>query len=74
MFYLIEISTGDTKIQGKAIYEYDSLDKAVANFHSKLGVAMKSELYKTELVMVIDENGSVWKVEKYESKYGVSEE
>lgn len=64
-YYLIEISTGDSKIAGKAIYEYATQNEAVAMFHSKLGSAMKSTLYTSELIMVIDENGAVIKSEKY---------
>lgn len=64
-YYVIEIATGDEKIQGKGIYEYDSEKGAVATFHSKLGTAMKSELYTSDLLIVIDENGKVIKREKY---------
>lgn len=64
-FYLIEISEGDQKIEGKAIYEYATLNEAVANFHSKLGSAMKSNLYTSELVMVINSDGGIHKSEKY---------
>lgn len=68
-YYLIEISTGDSQIAGKAIYEYDTLNNAVANFHSKLGSAMKSDLFESEMVMVINGDGSVFKVEKYNKPY-----
>ena len=66
-YYLIEISTGDEKIAGKAIYEYDNEQTAIANFHSKLGTAMKSELYHTELVIVIDDKSNVIKTETFEN-------
>ena len=65
MFYVIEISTGDAKIAGRAIYQYNTIDEAVATFHSKLGTAMKSDLYATELIMVMDDEGAVLRVEKY---------
>lgn len=65
MFYLVEISEGADSIKGKAIYEYDNLNSAVAMFHKKLGTAMGSELYTSDLVMVIDGNGAVYKSEKY---------
>ncbi len=65
MFYIIEISTGDAKIAGKAIYEYATLDEAVATFHSKLGTAMKSDLYESELIVVIDGEGQALRSEKY---------
>lgn len=64
-FYLIEIATGDAKITGKAVYEYETENEAVASFHSKMGSAMKSELFESELLIVIDENGKVLKREKY---------
>lgn len=65
MFYLIEIATGNEKIAGKAVYGYATQNEAVANFHGKLSAAMKSELFETELVMVIDDGGKVLKREKY---------
>ena len=65
MFYVLEVSTGDASIAGKAVYEYNSFNEAVAAFHSKLGAAMKSELFTTELAMVIDADGAVYKCEKF---------
>lgn len=65
MFYLIEISKGDSKIEGKAVYEYDTQNDAISSFHSKMGSAMKSELFDSELLMVTDDNGTVIKREKY---------
>lgn len=65
MFYVIEISNGDPKIEGKAIYQYDTIEAAVGAFHSKLGAAMKSDLYTSELVLVIEEDGEVMRSEKY---------
>lgn len=64
-FYVIEIANGDDRIQGKAVYEYNTLNEAVATFHQKLATAMKSDLYTSELVMVIDDTGAVFKSEKY---------
>lgn len=65
MFYVIEIATGDSKIAGKGIYGYATETEAVATFHSKMGTAMKSELYTSELLLVIDENGNVLKRERF---------
>ena len=65
MFYVIEISKGDPKIEGKAIYQYDTIEAAAGAFHSKLGAAMKSNLYETELVLVIGADGEVMRSEKY---------
>lgn len=53
-YYLIEIADGDAKIAGKSIYEYTDQTLAIANFHSKLGAAMKSDLFTHEQLMVID--------------------
>lgn len=53
-YYVIEISEGDSKIKGKGIHEYNSRNEAIASFHSKMGVAMKSELYTKEQLIVID--------------------
>lgn len=64
MFYVIEIATGDAKTTGKGIYSYENEHDAVATFHSKLGTAMKSDLYETDLIMVIDADGKVIKREK----------
>ena len=63
MFYLLEVTTTD-KIS-KAVYQYDTLNEAKANFHSKLGSQMKSASCLAELVMVIDEYGAVYASERY---------
>lgn len=65
MFYLIEISTGDSKIAGKSVYEYDDVTLATAAFHTKLGAAMKSDLYTSELILIMDSDGVIIKEEKY---------
>lgn len=53
-YYVTEIANGDSKVKGKSIYEYDTLDEAEASFHSKLGTAMKSELYTEEIIYITD--------------------
>lgn len=63
-YYVIEITTKADKTE-KGIYEYATENEAVANFHSKMGGAMKNKDYLAELLMVIDDNGAVLKVEKY---------
>ena len=73
-FYVIEISEGDSKVSGKSIYEYENLNEAVATFHSKLGTAMKSEQYTSELVMVINSEGGVHKQEKFVREVALVEE
>lgn len=65
-YFLIEISEGENAIKGKAIYEYPTLDAAVASFHKKLGTAMASELYESELVMVSDSCGAIYKNEYWQ--------
>ena len=62
-YYVIEISEGDAKIKGKGIHEYNSRNEAIASFHSKMGVAMKSDLYTMEQLLVIDESNSIIKSE-----------
>lgn len=63
-YYVIEITTkADTTTKG--VYEYATENEAVASFHSKMGGAMKNKDYLGELLMVIDDNGAVLKVEKY---------
>lgn len=64
-YYLIEIAEGDLKIAGKAIYEYKTRNEAIANFHAKLANAMKSDLYTSEQVMVINSANGVEMSEKY---------
>lgn len=64
-FYLIEVATGDAKITGKAVYEYDTEREAEASFHQKLATAMKSDLYDSVLLRVINsENGIYPNLEK----------
>lgn len=58
-YYVIEISTGDEKIAGKGVYEYEDKNAAIASFHSKIGTAMKSSMYTTHLIMVVDQYGGV---------------
>ena len=73
-FYVVEISEGDSKVSGKSIYEYETLNDAVATFHSKLGMAMNSELYTSELIMVINSEGGVHKQEKFIREVALVEE
>lgn len=64
-YYLVEITTGDAAIAGKAVYEYETLNEAVANFHSKLGSAMKSTIVETELLMVINSDAGIYEKAAY---------
>lgn len=64
-YYVIEIAEGADAIKGFAIYEKPTEKEAVALFHQKLSTAMKSDLYTSDLLMVIDEAGKVLKRERY---------
>lgn len=63
-YYVTEISKGDKSIAGFSIKEvtYDNdkeaLIHAEAAFHKKIGTAMDSSLYDSDLVYVTDENGT----------------
>lgn len=57
--YLIEIATGDASIAGKSIYEYPDKNSALSGFHKKLGTAMGSSLYETDLVIVARSDGMI---------------
>lgn len=65
MFYLIEIAHGDSKIEGKGIYTFESHREAMASFHTKLGTAMKSDLYTSDVLVVIDQMGNTVAKECY---------
>ncbi len=65
-YYLIQISEGDAKIKGKAIYDYEDRTLAIADFHSKLGTAMKSELYTKSQLLVLNSAGGIEAQEIFE--------
>lgn len=73
-YYVLEIAEGDPKIEGKAVYEYDSLNKALANFHKKIGNARDSKMYKSVLVMVINSNGGIHASEQYTAEESAPEQ
>lgn len=58
-YYLTEISEGDAKISGKAIYEYEDATKAEAMYHKKIGTAMDSELYSYHMCYVTNSAGGI---------------
>lgn len=64
-YYVLQVSHGDPKVAGKSVYEYSTLDEAVATWHQKMGTAMKSELYTDSLLMVVGFDGAVHKSEYY---------
>lgn len=65
MYYVIEIAKGDAKIAGKGVYEYQTLDEAIGAWHAKLGTAMKSDLYSSDLCMVVGDDGAMYRSEQY---------
>lgn len=65
MYYVIEIAKGDAKIAGKGVYEYQTLDEAIGAWHAKLETAMKSDLYASDLCMVVGNDGAVYRSEQY---------
>lgn len=66
-FYLVELTTTTGEASpAKGVYEYDDLNTAVANFHSKLGSQMKNVNCESEMCLVINESGATQKVEFYD--------
>lgn len=65
MYYVIEITKGDAKVAGKGVYESQTLEEAIGAWHSKLGAAMKSDLYASDLCMVVGDDGAVYRSEQY---------
>lgn len=68
-YFLIEIAEGDAKIKGKGIYEYATRNEAIANFHTKMGNAMKSPLFAREQLIVINSANGVEVAEVFEKPY-----
>ena len=65
MFYVLEIANGDSKIKGASVGAFATLNEAIGSFHKRLGIAMASDLYTDDLVMVIGADGAVYRSEKY---------
>ena len=64
MNYLIEVTNyNDGTPVAKGMYEYKTENEAIANFHSKMGGAIKNEKYASELLMVVTYAGAVVKNE-----------
>lgn len=73
-FYLIEITRYvDNTPEAKGVYTYDNESDAIANFHSKMGGAMKNSNYAFELVHVINEYGVVIRSETFQRPAEASE-
>lgn len=69
MFYVLEITTteqadGTAKTE-KGVYSYDTQEKAVANFHKKMGSWSDKDETLSELCLVIGDDGAVYRSEKY---------
>lgn len=58
-YFLIENATGDSKVAGKAMYDYNTKNEVASMFHKKLGTAMGSELYTTESLIALDEQMNI---------------
>lgn len=64
MYYLVEITTYvNSTPDAYAVYAHDSMDGAVAAFHQKMSGAMRNENYASELCIVIDGMGDMYKKE-----------
>lgn len=74
-YYVIEITTyNNGTADSKGIYEYESKQDAIATFHSKMGGAMKNTTYATELLLVVSEEGSTVRMERFERPVEEEEE
>lgn len=75
MNYLIEITNyNNGTAVSKGMYEYATEMEAIANFHSKMGGAMKNATYASELLMVVTNTGAVVKSEYWVRPIEVEEE
>ena len=54
-YYIIEISKGDSKIEGKSMYEYTDRVKAEASYYKKIGTAMGSDLYTEHRIALMSD-------------------
>lgn len=72
--YVIEIATGDPKIERKGINECKTLNEAEGNFHKKIGNAKLSDQYESDLVIVVTSDGSVYRSEAYKKAGSTIEE
>lgn len=75
MFYLIELVTyNNGTADSKGIYNYDTEELAIANFHSKLGGAMKNATYESELLVVMNDDGGIIRDEKWSRYHELEQE
>lgn len=64
-YYLIFIMNLADGKEDKAVYAYNSLDEARANFHKQLGGWMQKDNVEHILAMVINSDGGVYCSETY---------
>lgn len=65
-FYVVEITTyNDGTKDAKGVYEYEDEAKAMASYHKKMGGAMDTEKYETELIIVSNSIGGILKVDYF---------
>lgn len=48
-------------------YTRDTMDDAISTFHKKMGADMNPEIYSAALVMCYDDDGAVYRSEKWVS-------
>lgn len=69
MFYVLEVTQtkqadGTVKTE-KGVYTYETKEKAVANFHKKMGAWSDKDECVSQLCLVIGDDGAVFRSEKY---------
>lgn len=80
-YYVLEIAEGDEKIKGISASTFSDDEKtdeqnrfdAIASANQKLATS-KSNLYKSDLVLVIDENGGIIDNRKLNNPYWKAKE
>ena len=63
MFYVFEVTETDKVTP--AVGKFDTKNEAVQSFHQRLSTQMKNSACLSELVMVIGDDGAVFRSEKY---------
>lgn len=65
-FYVFEATTyNDGTKDAVGIYTYDNLNAAKSVYHTKMGGAMKNANIASELLVVMDDCGAEYEVEKH---------
>lgn len=63
MFFVFEVTETDKVTP--AVGKFDTQNEAVQSFHQRLSTQMKNSACLSELVMVIGDDGAVYRSEKY---------